>query len=538
MTSKRRLYFLSATRGLSGPSVRRAVRRVRRSATFRAMIGRLVLVAVLIVPFVGCSQGEPVAAFAGGTGAAGSGDPINLLLISLDSVRADHLGSYGYPRETSPHIDALAAEGVVFESTVSETSWTLPTHVTLLTGLSSRVHRVTWHYRAMGNSLTTLAEALRGEGYRTEGFVSGPFLHRIFGLGRGFDRYELIGESVYDEPGVTLGQVRETPELQAKRKRQNDQFQTIRSSPELVRRFEQSLARAANDPFFIFVHMFDPHYDYDPPEAYWRPFNPDYAGDFDASGFIDNKSVRRSMSSEDHQQLLALYDGEIRWTDEHIGKMLDLLERYGVAERTLVVVTADHGDEFFEHGNKGHRQTLFDDQLLVPLVLRLPGVLPAGRRLRMQTRTSDIMPTLLDLLGARSEVSTSGRSLVPFIHGDLEEQDLPALSLLQHRGRIVRALRTSEGKLITTRSRGAANPQADAAAFYDLPNDPGEQRPLTDGRQFDAFQAELDRLSREEQELRTRLDLEPAGKLALPTGVRKALEVLGYIDGEDSTEPD
>lgn len=147
------------------------------------------------------------------------------------------------------------------------------------------------------------------------------------------------------------------------------------------------------------MHLFDVHYDYAAPEEYWRRFNPDYEGDFRARRFMDNPRIRPGMDPDDHRQLMALYDGEIAWTDHHVGSMLESLERYGVADDTLVVLISDHGEEFFEHGGKGHRHTLYDEQLWVPFILRFPGELPSARRVGMQVRMIDVAPTLLDLLG-------------------------------------------------------------------------------------------------------------------------------------------
>jgi len=458
----------------------------------------------------------------------------NLLLISIDSLRADHLGSYGYRRETSPNLDRLAREGVLFERMVADSSWTLPTHLTMLTGLSSIAHGVVVDSQRLPAGVLTLAGLLRDRGYRTEGFASGPYLHPIFGFGQGFDHYELLAQTPFEEKGITPEKLADSPHLRTSLEIYERGARTTRTSEDLAKRVEEAVARSTGRPFFIFVHMFDVHYDYDPPERYWRRFDPDYAGDLSPEGFIDNPRIRKGMSERDLEHIIARYDGEILYTDEHIGRMLEVLDLYGVADRTIVAVTGDHGEEFFEHGDKGHRKTLYDEQLMVPFILWGPGRLPAGHRVAMQTRMVDIAPTLLDLQGSTPSHDISGESLLPYVLGKRSERNLPALSILTIDHLIVRALREPGGKLLITQPiKSLATGSKGRVEYFDLATDPHELSPIMEGDVDDSTLSLLHEIFVQEESLRAGISAGGNNDVSLPDSLRDALESLGYVESND-----
>ena len=219
----------------------------------------------------------------------------NVLLVSIDSLRADHLGSYGYERDTSPAIDALAREGVLFAQAIAPAPWTVPSHMTLLTGLPPEVHDVVSVRQKLSPDAVTLAEVLQGAGYDTAAFVSGPTVMAHFGFDHGF--------ALYDESMV---------ERRAKR------AGSAVSSPGLVDLVSGWLGRWSDAgrraPFFVFLHMWDVHYDYVPPPEYVERFDPGYAGDVDTRNFETSERLRRDMDPRDLQHVIALYDGEIRFT--------------------------------------------------------------------------------------------------------------------------------------------------------------------------------------------------------------------------------
>lgn len=462
-------------------------------------------------------------------GDSGRGPRPNVVFISIDSLRADHLSCYGYDRETSPAIDALARAGARFETVVAESSWTLPTHMTMLTGLTSAVHGVTHDGRRLADGRATLAEVLRDRGYRTRGLWSGTYLHPIFGFGQGFEPgdYEgLIGELVFDRQRLDP----EDPRFAERRFADMQTAITAVTSPAIVDKAVEFLeargaSRGGEDeaPFFLFLHLFDVHFDYNPPESDWRTFDPDYDGDLDASNFPFNEAIHPGMDPRDLRHLLALYDGEIRFVDRHLGRLFTALDRLGFADDTYVVVVADHGDEFFEHGDKGHQKTLFDEVILVPWIIRGPGI-EAGRVIPHQVRHIDLMPTVLGLTGSAAPEGLMGDDLAPVLRGDRAGRDLSAVSHLETpRVPTTTSLRTPGWKLITR----AGGEVASRVALYDLRDDPGEERPLQDAGRV---RTALDRLrawSAIEQRVRAAMDDE-SGAVELPEELRKQLDELGY----------
>jgi arylsulfatase A-like enzyme len=339
----------------------------------------------------------------------------NVLLISLDSVRADFVGAYGARlphadgRSPTPNLDRLAAEGVLYENARSTTSWTLPAHASLLTGELELVHGLEQDGERLPEDLPTLAETLGAAGFRTYGVYSGPYLDPRHGFARGFERYEAgygpeltraVDEAVVAEAQLASLDPQAEPErvkvaLQrhgtATRELELASHRDV-SSERVTELALAELARAAEDerPFFLFAHFFDPHYDYAAPEPFTRAFDPGYAGALDGRDFFTNPAVaafdetsptgrRQVASAREVEHLEALYAGEIAWTDAQVGKLLRALDALELAASTLVIVVGDHGDEFFEHGSIGHRQTLCEEVLRVPLLFRWPGRLTPRR---------------------------------------------------------------------------------------------------------------------------------------------------------------
>ncbi len=392
----------------------------------------------------------------------------NVILISIDTLRSDHLGTYGHVNDTSPRMDALGAAGAVFEECTSSTSWTLPAHAAMLTGLSDLVHGCTDTDRTLAPSRITIAERLGAVGYETGGFWSGPYLHPTFGLGQGFDTwvdctsYAAINNEVAESEGAIEGE-----EVW---NRANHDI----TNPTVLKGATSWLQENGDERFFLFLHLWDCHFDFIPPAPYDTMFDPDYTGTMTGQDFFTNPDVNPGMDPRDLAHLKALYDGEIRWTDDHIGQLLDALEEQGLAENTLVVLTSDHGTAFFEHGQRAHRNGLFDELIHVPLIMRLPTAIPAGTRSSTQVRLIDVVPTILDLVGLPHPADVMGRSLRPAFGGDLEESVEPAVSELYTLGIEQRSYRRRDHKLIMD----WGNPSDVRSFVVDLSNDPGELRPL------------------------------------------------------------
>ena len=316
--------------------------------------------------------------------------PQNLLLISIDTLRADHLGLYGYTRDTSPILDRLGRNGITFTRAVSQAPNTPPSQMSLLTSLYYSVHGFTGNDDRLPEWRVTLAEMLRDQGFATWGFVDGGYLRASFGFGQGFDHFE-------------------------------DQRRGI---AQIVQRVQRWLDRPLPPRFFLFVHCYDVHSPYAPPPPFNSLFEETpYRGHF----IPTNKTLRQvahegmPLTDDDLRHVVALYDGEIRNTDGQIGRLLDTLARRGVLDSTLVVVVSDHGEEFKEHGSMLHWQTWFAPNLHVPMIFSMPGA--SARRIDTPVELIDVVPTVLDLLGLPAHPQAMGRSLVPLMEG----RDEPAM---------------------------------------------------------------------------------------------------------------
>jgi arylsulfatase A-like enzyme len=312
----------------------------------------------------------------------------------------------------------------------------------------------------MSDAHVTLAERLRDAGYHTVGFFGAPYLHPTFGLGQGFDVYENCM----------------TPELASAESARGDAFaSTILShsdvtGPRTLAAVQRWLEKLDERPFFLFLHLWDVHYDYIAPRDYVDLFDPDYDGPIDGRNVYYSLAIHARMPERDRQHLIALYDAEIRFTDEILGRVLDALEQRGRLADTIVVVTADHGEEFFEHGGKGHQRTLYDEVVRVPLVVSWPGRVPAGVVVADPVRLIDVMPTLLALAGVPAPPRVQGRDVSPLWRGEaLPEQ--PALTELLVEGRSLRALRSARYKWFDATLEEPAH-------GFDLERDPGEQEPI------------------------------------------------------------
>lgn len=442
-------------------------------------------------------------------GGCGGSEPAapNILLISIDSLRADRLGCYGADRDTSPAMDALAAEGVLFENAVAPTSWTLPSHVTLMTGLSTRAHRVNSPGRRIDPARRLLAETLREHGYRTAAFVSAPYLHRAYGFDRGFERYENLQGS------RAATRVPSFPPSEE----DHQGSHLDQTAGEVVDRTlawldEQPLGGAR---WFAFVHLWDVHYDYLPPAPYDAYFDTGYRGEIDGRAFLANPRVFPGMPAEDLEQLRLLYDREVRAVDAQIARLLEALRARETLERILVVLVSDHGDEFFEHGHKGHTRTLFEESVRVPWILRLPDRAFAGRRIRAVASLEDVAPTLLALAGLAPLEQATGRDWSPALRGDA----LPNRPALLTFAPFV-ALRGEDWKLIV-------NARTQAARYFDLKEDPKEQRPLAAPREkLQLLQDRLKAVQAHADALPWRGDDE----VRLDPETRERLRELGYAE--------
>ncbi len=449
---------------------------------------------------------------------APAGEPRHVVLVSLDAVGAKHVGAYGYERDTTPNLDAVAREGVLFESAYAPQTWTLTSHLSMMTGVAPRVHGASTE-RAASPGVTTLAEVLGSFGFATAAFTGGvAWMRPGYGLGRGFDRYELgTADAGVDTPGIVQWLGEQAGRLQA--------------DPE--------------HRFFLFVHYFDAHSDAGTavPYAVPEPFDP-YALGFlsgndrwERSGgtHLLIRLAKEGHTERDRRFATAWYDASVHYIDAvGLGPLFTALDELGLADDTLLVVTADHGEELFEHGSVLHGFP-YDETARVPLVMRGPG-LPRGRRVAGLASLVDLMPTLLAVLSLPVPPSVQGVDLGPLLadgtavrdavvvdggHGG--DRDYPSHLIVDLDGRRWSYLTTvSEGPTGFT----AARP----GELFALDRDPAQQHDLAPAEPELAARlaARLVDGLRRDAELARR---HPPGRSpGLTTRERDALRALGYAE--------
>ena len=322
--------------------------------------------------------------------------PPNVLLLSIDSLRRNHVSALGRVNPsgrdtpTTPAFERLARTGVLFENAVSTTSWTLPAHMALFTGLPDDLHGVTDNQLRLADGIETLAGLLGKHGYATGGFFSGPNLHPAFGFSRGFDTYRNCSDVRTD---LASFESREVGDLRATHLRSHAAV----TSPRLLRESWDWIEERVEtgEPFFAFVHWWDPHYDYLAPAEYEALYDDGYTGPIRGHHQTEKTAT---LTPPDLRHLKNLYDAEIRYTDDHVSRLLDRLEALGALDNTIVILTSDHGEEFYEHGRWGHQRTLNEEVVRIPLAISWPGHVPAAVRPRGQAPLQDILPTICDLL--------------------------------------------------------------------------------------------------------------------------------------------
>ncbi len=397
--------------------------------------------------------------------------PINVVVITLDTVRADHLHCYGNLKIKTPTIDGLAKEGVLFEKAVAQTPLTQPSHASIFTGTNPNVHHVrdTGGFALQPTSIT-LAAILQKHGWDTAAFVSSSVLKKVFGFSQGF--------SVYDDQMPDTG---------------NDEGKPVatRRAGLTVDRALAWLNTQSKQPFFVWVHFYDAHRPYDPPQEFRRqyPDNP--------------------------------YDAEIAYTDQQLGRFLDAVRKKSPADRTLIVLLADHGEGLGDHGEYDHGVFLYDSTVRIPWIMVGPGV-PAGVRIQQQAREIDVLPTILNLLGGKASADVQGTSMVPALSGkqvpstySYEETLYPRINMGWSE---LRGIHTAQWMYV----------RAPKPELYDLDRDPGELNNV-----IDAHPKEYREL---EQQLKTLSHLGNNGSETVVANqmdqqTTEQLKSLGYVGG-------
>lgn len=364
----------------------------------------------------------------------------NVLVICIDSLRADHLGCYGYERDTSPGIDKVANDGVLFANAISQAPWTKPSVASLFTSMYMSVHNVLYGYRdtkdyaiscRMSDDIVTLAEILKIHGYATAAFGQKLHLRKEFGFKQGFDLLKMgLGKSANINNNVISWLQKRQPKK-----------------------------------FFLYTHYDDAHFPYIPPDKF-KMYDV-YKSNANVTG-ENFKSIRNGeikLNREDINHIIASYDGEIRCVDEKIGLLLKQLDGMGYGNNTLVIILADHGDEFLEHGGVAHGHTLYEELIRVPLIMKGPSI--PKKQISGLAQSIDIAPTILDILNLQPDKEMEGRSLVPLIFKGEKVRDSVYSERKSYKEGFSRVIRTEKWKLIR-------DFETKQNLLFDLENDPGE----------------------------------------------------------------
>ena len=322
--------------------------------------------------------------------------------------------------------------------------------MSMFTSLYPSVHGVQTFTSQLGEGIPTLAQCLAESGYVTAAFITAPVLNHYFGFNRGFQLYDDYSVDKAFENVDSISRMRNAYASNAKLWGSSVLDQVV-TNPVITNLGTQWLKKHSQENFFLFLHYWDCHYDYKPPAPYDKKFDPDYRGKENGRDINGReKDIMKYISVSDLAHMMALYDGDIAETDEHVGKVLQLLQDLGLAEKTLVIVLSDHGEAFLEHGLICHGNSLYEEVLHVPLIMRLPGVIPAGKRVAGNVSHVDLMPTALGLLHLAHPAQMQGIDLSPMILGDQPVPERLICSELTFTGYKLRAVRWGNHKLLGT----------------------------------------------------------------------------------------
>lgn len=424
----------------------------------------------------------------------------NVILIVSDATRADHLSCYGYRLETTPNIDQFAREGIRFENPVAQGSHTIVATPAILASVYPTIHGLT-HYRAvLSDSITLISELLKKAGYRTFGISTNPHVTEGNGFAQGFDYYE------------------------SDRGWQNTDAEVVNQ------KFLRILDEYQTKKFLAFLFYIDPHTPYDPPEVYLSKFHANVG--VKITDWAQEKLL--AMDEAERRDIVARYDGELNYFDAEFRKLMNELKERGVYDRSLIIYTSDHGEGFWDHNKVGHGNSLYEELLRVPLIVRFPVMVKfprfqmGGKVLTQPGRQIDILPTILDLLGIKPQGLIFGTSLLPLISGKRESlQELEYVIseeiLQQPELHNIRSIRSGAWKYIITQDFEKNEFKRE---LYNLSEDPAET--------VNRFEKEPSLGMQLQQRLFTELSnlekLKTEPKVYVPDKqVLERLKALGYI---------
>jgi arylsulfatase A-like enzyme len=498
----------------------------------------LVLAAVLVGIAVGPTPETDSVSLDVGDHTAGR----NVLFLVVDALRADHLGCYGYDRATSANLDALADGGVLFLNAYAQGSRTKEATASMVTSLYASTHGVCDFSSVLPSSAPTMMEIAKSAGFRTAVLSANSLVSPTFGFGRGVDYFycdvpSAVGKTLLMGTARNLGiRLRPMRWLPAALR----SLDVLLPMPDKHYPYEGGDANVMNDAFlswldqvpgrdfFAYLHYMEPHAPCDPPPPYDTMYDPDYTGEpmtsvpiFPGSMLPFDKG--RPMPDDQRRNLIAHYDGAITYFDEALGRLLEELNERGLTSRTLVVVVADHGEEFFDHEGWGHGHSVYDELIHVPLIMSMPGTLPGGTRAWTTARQIDLLPTMLSASGVKKGTeSMDGVSLwESLLSGRDDWPEPPVMAEVFYGRQFSRAFKDGSNKLIH-----AKGGEGERLMLFNLSSDPGETEDVA-AEKPDLTESLYRRLKGLLSEATSRR-LE-AGTTTIDEGTREKLRALGYV---------
>ncbi len=459
----------------------------------------------------------------------------NILLIVLDTARADRFSCYGHERETTPFLEKFAETATLYKNTVSAAPWTLPSHASIFTGLYPSAHGATWKTKQLGDQYLTLAEFLSTNGYETVGFCNNPAVNEMDGLAQGFDQFIEVWQDNIMNPTLSL-----RIDWFLKRFRGEDDGGAMRTNRWIMEWLEKHGER--DRPFFLFVNLMECHLWYDAPESYHEMFVTGDLSETVRNLFPDDLypilTGDRTLSDWEWKEYGEVYDGDLRYLDRKLEELFGLLDEKGFLDNTIAIITSDHGEHLGEHGMMGHMMSLYQPLLRVPMMIRLPEGMPKLPEVEGPVQTLDIFPTLVELLGGQDSLQCvpmqgvslldterkSARMIVAEHEPPKErisaflEKNPNATSILRFE-RVLRSIMVDSLKLIWS-SKGESE-------LYDLQQDPLETRNLAAERQGDVRRLE----ARLQEWLASfkHADVDEGAK-ELDEETHRRLRALGYVN--------
>ena len=431
-----------------------------------------------------------------------SGARPNVFIISVESLRRDHVSCYGYSRPITPNIDSLARAGAIFDKAYAQCSWTKPSVASTFTSTYYSYHQVTnpspktsnnanssenrnSSFPILRNGFTTIASFLTGKGYTCYGWTTNRQLLGVFGFGRGFAQYNA----------------------------------TLSSDEQVVERVISNIG-SSHQPWFIFVHLMAPHWDYNPPLKY-RSYDRYPSGiPINGNNWREIGDGKIRLSAEDLEHNIALYDGEIAYTDDLIGRMLEALNRTEAKKNTIVIIMSDHGEEFMEHGGVGHGRSLYEEVIRVPLIFCGLGI-QKGRKIDALVQNIDVFPTVAALCGFHPPEGLQGLNIEPVLK--TKATKIPR--------RFVYSELENLHAVIGINFKYLFDPLAHRQELYDLAHDPGEKNNIATATKILKIKDDFAKLGSEwlvqNQNLSARMG--KSEYINIPQETINQLKALGYL---------